>query len=370
MKRVDLTLWVDPLEPQLSGVGRYTLELARGLATRSEIGRLAYFGRERLVPDPIALVRAEPLPPIRRRYGRLQARWEKRRLRKDLMHGPNFFLPAFAERGIITVHDLSVLKFPETHPRERLEEYDRHFQRSIADARHVITVSETIRQEVIAELGVAADRVSTVYNGVSSAFRPHNEDELLPVLRTWGLRPGAYGLCVAAIEPRKKLMELLAAWRDLPLQLRTRYPLVIAGVPGWRNERIRQSIDQGVAEGWLKAIGFVPELDLPALYGGAALFTYPSIYEGFGLPPIEAMASGVPVIVANRSCLPEICGDAACFIDPDDQSAFTQAIRAGLEDEIWRSGAVERGLRRAAAFSWERCVDGTIDAYRKALASS
>jgi alpha-1,3-rhamnosyl/mannosyltransferase len=126
----------------------------------------------------------------------------------------------------------------------------------------------------------------------------------------------------------------------------------------------------GSAEGWLHHIGFVGEEDLPSLYAGAGLFIYPSIYEGFGLPPLEAMASGVPVIVAARSCLPEVCGPAALYMDPDDDDDFLAALTRGLEDETWRAQAISAGLARAASFSWKRCMEDTVEAYRIAAAGA
>ena len=134
----------------------------------------------------------------------------------------------------------------------------------------------------------------------------------------------------------------------------------------WRNDDLNNEIVSAQSEGWLKHLGFVPEAQLPLIYAGARLFIYPSIYEGFGLPPIEAMASGVPVIISNRSCLPEVCGDAARFIDPDDVEGFTAAIEASLLDEQWRSRIIGKGLERGRLFTWDRCVQETVAVYKKA----
>jgi alpha-1,3-rhamnosyl/mannosyltransferase len=140
---------------------------------------------------------------------------------------------------------------------------------------------------------------------------------------------------------------------------------VLAGAAGWLNEALHQQIDRAVAGGWIKHLGFVPEAALPALYAGAELFLYPSIYEGFGLPPVEAMASGVPTIVANRSCLPEICGDAVKYVDPDDHTGFATAILAALTDASWRKQARDDGLARAADYDWAKCAAGTAAVYAR-----
>lgn len=358
-----VTLWVDALEPQPGGIGRYTWELCKGLPARG-IGML-FFGRNRLLDDPGVLLRGEPLPLPR---GRLRNWWDKRALTSSLVHGPNYFLPSFAETGVVTIHDLSVFRFPETHPAARVAAFEREFHRSLSRAAHVITDTETVRGELIETFGVPAERVTAIALGVDAAFRPLPEAVLAPDLTSWGLEAGRYGLCVSTIEPRKKISELLAAWRRLPRSLRDLYPLVLCGGAGWRNEQLRREIDEGVAEGWLRYLGFVGESLLPPLYAGARLFVYPSIYEGFGLPPVEAMASGVPVVVSGRSCLPEVCGDSARYIDPDDDDAFLAALEQGLTDEVWRAGAVQRGLDRASQLTWAACIDRTAAVYRRAQA--
>jgi alpha-1,3-rhamnosyl/mannosyltransferase len=337
------------------------------LPAHPEIAPVRFYGRGQLIDDPGKLVSGEPL--ARHGRGRLRRRfdrWRDRRaIAEDLIHGPNYFLPFFAETGVITVHDLSVLRFPETHPLERIKAFEREFEHSLARAAHVITDTETVRQEVIEQYGLSPDQVTAVLLGVSSSKRPMTATDLAPVLDRWGLRPGGYGLSISALEPRKKIAELLAAWRRLPRPLRDTYPLVLAGVPGWRNELLLQDIQAGIAEGWLKHLGFVEEALLPSLYAGAALFVYPSIYEGFGLPPLEAMACGVPTVVSSRSCLPEVCDSASRLVDPDDADDFMAAIEQGLTDEGWRAEAKARGLVRAGSLSWERCVKSTVDVYRQ-----
>jgi len=365
MTKLALTLGIDALSPPLSGIGRYTWELASGLRGRPEFERLTYWARRRVIADPRILLESEEPPPIHRKYGRFQARIEKRRLRTDLFHGPNFFLPPFAERGIITLHDLSVLRFPDSHPPARLREYAMHFEPSLARAVHIITVSETVRQEVIDFLEIAPERVTTVYNGVSDNFRPHDELRLRKVLGLWGLEPGGYGLSVATFEPRKKLVNLIEAWRALPPALRARFPLVLAGAPGWQDSPIQSAIEQGTREGWIRNLGYVAERFLAPLYAGARLFAYPSSYEGFGLPPIEAMACGTPTLVADRSCLPEVTGGAAMLVDPDDHDAFVRALERALLDDEWRAEAIAAGLDRASHFTWRRTIDETVAVYRR-----
>lgn len=360
-----VTLWVDALEPHPGGIGRYTWELCKGLPTRGV--EMRYFGRNRLLDDPGILRRGEPLPPPR---SALRTWWDKRSLDSSIVHGPNYFLPSFAKTGIITIHDLSVFRFPETHPAARVRAFEGEFLRSLSRAAHVITDTETVRQELMDMFGVGPEKVTAVPLGVDRSFRAMPVEELGLALRRWGLRPKQYGLCVSTIEPRKKISQLLAAWRRLPRPLRDSFPLVLCGGAGWRNEALRREIDEGVAEGWLRYLGFVEEVLLPQLYAGTALFVYPSIYEGFGLPPVEAMASGVPVMVSNRSCLPEVCGDVARYLDPDDADGFALALEQNLTDLDWRAASVRRGLARALEFSWGRCVDRTVEIYRKVASAA
>jgi glycosyltransferase involved in cell wall biosynthesis len=362
---VRVTLLVEALRPPLSGIGRYTWELCQRVPRQPGIDEVDFYGWGRFIEDPADIVTGDPLPKRRS-----MARWLPRRLRKresllGLVHGPNYFLPRLAETGIVTIHDLSVLRFPETHPPERLRAFEQDFESSISRASHILTDTQTVREEMITTLGVAPERVTAVHLGVDSRYHPRNDEETAPLLRQWGLKPGAYGLGVSTLEPRKKILELLRAWQSLPAATREAFPLVLAGAKGWLNDEIHRQIDQGVAAGWLKFLGFVADDELAALYAGAALFLYPSIYEGFGLPPVEAMASGVPVIVARSSCLPEVCGPAARYVDPDDLTALTDAILESLEDEQWQSAARMEGLRVAGRYSWERCAAETVAVYHR-----
>jgi len=371
MKR-SVTLSVEALDPQLTGVGRYVWELARRLPTQAGIGKIRFLRNGEWFPDPARLL-VDPSPKKRPKH----IRWLRKRAkpllrlrdewlaRSSICHGPNFFLPDIAEKGVITVHDLSVFRYPETHPAARREHFDRDFARTLERASHIITVSEAIRQEVMDFTGFSVDKVTTVYQGVGSAFQPRDADMLTPPLAPYGLTPGGYALCVSTIEPRKRIGELLQAWRRLPVAVRARWPLVLAGSSGWLSEDILRDMAQAEREGWLHYVRYVPEQDLPLLYAGAALFVYPSVYEGFGLPPIEAMASGIPTVVADASCLPEVTGGAGMLVQPEDVDAFARHLEQALTDAQWRAQAREAGLVVAGGYSWDRCVKETVDVYRR-----
>lgn len=367
-----LAITVDPLCSQIGGIGRYTLELCKGLQHRSEIGELLFYRNGRWIDDPYALLRDEEVLSPRSRYlPQLWHAWrERRRYAEVRFHGTNFFLPSKVKVGVITVHDLSVLRFPELHPAARIAAFERMFMGSLERAVHIITPSETIRREVIEMFKFNARDVTAIPLAAGAEYRPRLPEDIRSALSPWGLEPDGYGLSVATIEPRKKLEQSLAAWERLPPALRQRYPLVIVGGAGWENDSIRARIRRGEDQGWLRSIGYFPEEALPSLYAGARLLLYPSTYEGFGLPVVEGMASGTPCIISSQSCLVEVTEGVGMQVDPDDVIAFSSDIERGLTDETWRAEAKSGGLRIASNYSWDRCISGTVDVYERAFAGS
>ncbi len=366
-------LSVEALAPQLTGIGRYTLELARRLSDIETIQRLDFFRAEHISRDftqwlnPRSQIsqteRAQRwinrrLIPVSWRHAAL-----KRALGRSIFHGPNYFLPPWVERGLITIHDLSVFKFPETHPGERLHQFERDFPRSLAHACHIITDSQFTRSEVIEFLGLPAHQVTAVPLGVDPAFRPAAPESLSNDLQQFGLEPQQYVLCVATIEPRKRIDCLLDAYRALPAAERRNFPLVLVGGSGWLHQALDAEIERAQSEGWVRRIGFVSNSELQQLYAGARLFVFPSVYEGFGLPVLEAMASGVAVVASDCSSIPEILLDCGRLVEPGNVSAWTEAIRAGIEDGAWRIQASRNGLARSRDFTWERCASETADVY-------
>jgi alpha-1,3-rhamnosyl/mannosyltransferase len=182
-----------------------------------------------------------------------------------------------------------------------------------------------------------------------------------------GLVHGSYILCVSTLEPRKNIGTLLDAYLALPEMLRRRFPLVIAGAPGWHSDALHERLRGAAARG-VRYVQYVPEPNLPALYAGAAVFALASLYEGYGLPVLEAMASGVPVLASNASSLPEVTGPDALLLPPLDIDAWRYGIERALEDHAWRQRCIAGGILRARQATWERCVAGTLDVYQKAWA--
>lgn len=368
-----VVLAVDALAPTLTGIGRYTWELARRLPLADAVDEVRYFRHGQWVTDPATLLQPPaptPGPRRRKRPGPVARWWHAQQTRcrchRRVFHGPNFFLPDCADIGVITVHDLSIFRFPETHPAERLRHFEQEFQSSLARASRLITVSTTMQHEISAFLGWPRDRISVTPLGHSPHLHPRSEEQLRAPLAQLGLTPGCYTLCVSTLEPRKRIDTLIRCYRRLPPALRDRYPLVLAGPTGWLADELLREIDAGTREGWLRHLGFVPEEMLPELFAGARLFALLSMYEGFGLPVLEAMASGVPVLASRQGSFTEICGDAAMLVTADDNDAVVEGLARALTDDNWRRASSEAGLARAREYSWSRCVDTTIDAYRLA----
>jgi alpha-1,3-rhamnosyl/mannosyltransferase len=293
--------------------------------------------------------------------------WRLRAESDAIFHSPNYFLPPFPGRTVATIHDLSHLWFPQFHPAARIDYLKRALPDTLRRADFLITDAESVRLEMIRHFGWSADRIAAVPLGVDPVFKPRRFADLRPLLRRYGLPDTGYTLHVGTIEPRKNLERLLFAYEALPVAVRQRWPLVLAGSRGWQSGKIHDRICRGAAAGWVQYLDFVAQDDLPFLYAGARLFAYPSLYEGFGLPPLEAMASGVPVVTSNVSSLPEVVGAAAIMVEPMDVPALTVALRRGLEDEDWRRSAIDLGCARALAFSWTKCVDSTVSIYAKVI---
>lgn len=289
------------------------------------------------------------------------------RVRPDILHSPDF-IPPFRRwfKSVITVHDLGFLRYPESVTEESRRYYGQ-VARAVRSAQRTIAVSDFTRSDLIELVDAPADRVSVVHNGVDPWFRPVDDRDQLSSLRSrLGLdRP--YLLFVGTLEPRKNLPTLLHAFR----QVRARHDLLLAlvGRRGWLWEPIVQEIQALGIEASVRQLDGIPDSDLPALYSAAAAFSYPSLYEGFGLPPLESLACGTPTVVADTSSLPEVVGDAALLHPPTDVDALADALLRLIEDETLRATLSKRGLARAARFTWEEAVRRTLAVYEEALAA-
>ena len=370
---------VDALAPPLTGIGRYTLELVRGLQRSERIEDVRFYSLGRWIEDIESLLQRDNSVSNLRRHVpfRRFARWGYRclsdwRFRQQITHvadyvyhAPNYRLLSFPGKSVVTIHDLSFIRHPEFHPQERAIFWQREVADVMVRTNYVITDSEFQRSEIMQLLNVEADKVSAVHLGVDPTFNKYDEGACKSVIAKYGLRYKSFCLVVATVEPRKNFTRLLEAFQRLPIEMRLEFPLAIAGDKGWLSDDIHTVITRLVEKGEAFGLGYVDEADLPLIYASAAMFVYPSLYEGFGLPVLEAMASGTAVLSSNTSSIPEIAGDACCLVDPYSVDAIEEEWRLLLDDEFKRTALEVAGLQRASLFTWEKCIDKTIDIYTR-----
>lgn len=376
---IPLALDAVPLLAPLTGIGQYTWQLASHLRRAWPQSPWLFYGTrwERELRDPAPpsaqtlAGRMKGAMPMGYRVSRAlqQMRFSAgaRKHRVALYHETNYLAFRFAGPTVVTIHDLSWIRYPQAHPGERVRSMNETMPRVVRDATRMIADSEFTRREIIGHYGVEPERVDTVLLGVLPEFHPRGEGECAEVLRARGLRFGRFVLAVGTLEPRKNLASTVAAFARLPRSLRREFPLVIVGASGWGESAFRKSLEPLLASGEARLAGYVPQAELPLLYAASRAFMYPSLYEGFGLPPLESMASGVPVVSSNRASLPEIVGDAGLVADPLDVDALGEHLRRLLEDGPLHRSLSQSGLVRAARFTWAECARRTIEVYLKAL---
>jgi alpha-1,3-rhamnosyl/mannosyltransferase len=227
-----------------------------------------------------------------------------------------------------------------------------------------LTVSNIVREELIEHFSIPEQKVRTVYAGVEACYRPRSEEQTSSVLTQLGLQHKRYVLLTATLEPRKGIDVLLDAWSLLPESLRRDIPLVLTGSPGWRNETLMEKLAALMAKGTVRHLGYVPADVLAVLFSGATVFCYPSVYEGFGLPVLDAMSSGVPVICRAGTSMAEFSQGACVLCDTGEAEELAFNLERLLCSQSLRDGWSEKGRRQAALFSWERCAAETAEVYR------
>ena len=287
--------------------------------------------------------------------------WEEK---VDLLHSLAFVTPLLSPcPSVITIYDLSFIIFPQGFKYSKRLYLTLLTRPSARKARRIITISESTKRDTIRLLGVSSEKVDVVYCGVDKAFHPLPEREIASFRQKRGL-PERIILFVGTIEPRKNVTRLIEAYSHLRGE---RVKLVIGGARGWLYEEIFARVEELNLTDEVLFPGYIPPDELPLWYNAAELFVYPSLYEGFGLPPLEAMACGTPVITSNVSSLPEVVGEAGLTVNPMDSKGLAEAMNQVLCDEALRQSMRERGLARAGRFSWARAARETVGVYRRAL---
>ena len=372
-----------PLLASLAGVGHYTRQLIHALArvgpdhhfyvvaprplrawTRGQVLRVDFPepNVERIIPGWWAAMRAR----VERRLGHSPEMSRGADPPGDIFHATNHIFPFRLRRvpTVLTIHDVTMRLFPEWHPARRLALMGPALAPAASRADRIVTPSHHTREDVLKLLPVEPERVVVIPEGVDPTFEPRPESEVAARLAPLGLRAGEYLLFLGTIEPRKNLTRLLEAVEAAGAGVGR---LVLAGGGGWNNAAIRSAIARLTRAGRVRALGYVPDDLRGPLLAGARAFVYPSLYEGFGLPPLEAMACGTPVLTSNVSALPEVMGDAALYVDPTDVSALTAALTTIWGDDALRADLRARGLARASEFTWDRTARLTLDVYRSVL---
>lgn len=349
-----------------TGDRTYCLNLTRALARVDNANEyLLYTGCETPLAD---LAR----PNFRQRVLAARPEWSwtpmalPRALRSDrcdLVHVQYIVPPICPVPLITTVHDISFRRHPRWFPLKHALLLNLLIPLAIAQADRVITCSEHTRQEILTLYGTEPDKVVVTPYAVDTIYRPMPADAARAAVRERFNLRHPYILAVGVLQPRKNLPRLVDAFariaREIPQHL------VLVGKEGWAFEGLRQRVARSGITSRIHFTGYVADADLPPLYAAADLFVYPSLYEGFGFPPLEAMASGTPVVASNTSSLPEVVGDAALTIDPRDTAGLAAAIAEVLTSPERRAELIERGLARAAQFSWDRTARETIDLYEE-----
>jgi len=354
---------------RLTGAGVHTARVLAELARRDDLevgafcapGTAAALVAPGLRLRPVAAARARR--PARLAWTQLLAGRAARRAGAGLLHGVHYELPLRSRLPqVVTVHDLTLLTHPEWHEASKVRYFGWAMRRAVATATRVLCVSATTAADLTERLGVPGDRVDVTPLGTD--LHPATDAQVAEVRRRLGL-DGPYLLGLGTVEPRKDLPTLVRAFAALAAELPHR--LVLAGLAGWGAGELEAAVAaSGVADRIL-VTGYVADADKAALLTGADVFAYPSRYEGFGLPVLEAMACGTPVVTTTGGSLPEVAGDAATLIDPGDEDALAAAVAKLATDPAARQDAAARGLARAATFTWKRCAELTATAYARAI---
>ncbi len=365
------------LSYQQGGISTYTRCLIRELATLRQGERYVVL-QSRKDSNPIVrgngVEIAPTWTPCHNRFEQFALPLELSLLGLDLLHSPDFIPPFYRRcKSVITVHDLAFLKYPHLLT-EASKSYYLQIGKGVKSADAIIAVSASTRNDLIEQLGVPEDKINVIPEAADSIFRPIDDQRFLDAVKQRYNLPERFILFLGTIEPRKNLTTLIKAFAQFSLSGKEnsetveRIPkLVIAGAKGWLCDEVFATVEALRIGNLVEFIGLVPGQDLVALYNLASAFAMPSLYEGFGLPVLEAMACGIPVIASNASSLPEVAGDAALLVDPLDIDGWAHAISRVLDDQAVRDSLRERGLRRATDFSWRRSALETRALYERVL---
>lgn len=367
-----------PLIKPKTGVGHYTLELAKALAALRPGDSFELISpypfpeeiRRQVAPFPNLHIVSVKMSGLNRRWWELGAPRYVRKEKLDLFHGTNYEVPLWnRRRSVITVHDLSVFTHPETHDPRTARRTQRRLPIMLRAASHIITPTEAVKHELVTRFGITPARITVTHEAPRKDFFPVEQNEAASVRRRLEIEDD-FILFVGTIEPRKNLKTLLSVFARILKQTSLRPQLVIAGGEGWLTQEFRDAAAANDFGDRLRLTGYLNDGDLRALYSSCKVFVYPSLYEGFGLPPLEAMACGAPVIASRIPAHEETLNEKALLVDPLDDAALTRAIVELLEHVSARERLAANGKQRAANFSWEKTAESTWEVYQALVTKS
>jgi glycosyltransferase involved in cell wall biosynthesis len=346
-----------------TGTERYALRLIRSLLALDSPHRCRLYFRE--PPDPSLLPASSR---VEQRLISLPRLWTHLGLSAELLRRPPdvLFVPAHVlplvhpTPSVVTVHDLGFLHYPEAHPPAQRAYLRWSTGFSARGATRVLADSQATARDLAAHYRIPPDKISVVYPGRDEALVRVDDPARLAAVRAKYDLPQAYLLHVGTLQPRKNLMRLVDAFNKLLDNSKLEIGLVLAGRKGWLYEPIFQRVEALGLAGRVRFVDYVEAEDMAALYSGARAFVFPSLYEGFGFPVLEAMACGTPVICSNTSSLPEVAGEAALLVNPAEVGELAGAMRRVLSDDALRADLVRRGFEQAGKFSWERAARETL----------
>ncbi|MBC8248766.1 MAG: glycosyltransferase family 4 protein [Anaerolineales bacterium] len=358
---------------QGAGIGRYTRELVKALAELNRSHDYVLFaaaGGQRPVDTgwpPNFQMRSVPLSDRA-----LAILWHRLQLPLwvelvtgpvDIFHSPDFGLPPVRRaKTLVTVHDLSFIRYPQCADANLRAYLNKVVPRSVHRADLILADSQSTKGDLVELLGVESGRIEVVYPGVEERFHPIEDQAHLEKVRKRYNLPPRFILGLGTLQPRKNFTHLIEAYSLLVTHYSS-LQLVITGGKGWLYEEIFATVEQLGLEDKVVFPGFVADEHLPALYNLADLFVFPSLYEGFGLPPLEAMACGTPVITSNASSLPEVVGKAGLMVEATEVEALTEAMKQVLEDDALREGMMAKGVKQASKFTWEKAAAKLLSLY-------
>ncbi len=351
-----------------AGTARYCLQLMRALAGINQEDQFVILQSRRDSRQLVSQANFQTRRIWTPSHHRLEQHLLSLELRftpLDVLHSPDF-IPPFRRhcRSIITIHDLAFLLYPQFLTKASARYYGQ-IDQAVRNTDHIIAVSESTRRDIVRLLGVPEQMITVVHEAPRQLFHRLPEVDPAPRLqKRFGLERD-FILFVGTVEPRKNIPTLLSAFQQLLDHYHPEVDLALAGAPGWLTDEVYALVNRLGLTGSVRFLGRVSDEELIWLYSGARMLVLPSLYEGFGLPPLEAMACDCPVIVSNVSSLPEVVGDAGLLFDPLDTDALTVAMWRMLSDDDLRQEMVVKGRKRAACFSWERAARETLDLYRR-----